>query len=111
MSFAAPQVTSPSAERRVLVAEMMTALLNPASVQLLGAPAGLSALDTPRAALQGPLVDCATQSHALLTALHRLAEDRMEQVRAARCLALSRSAPLGGRPCAFGGVVAALCCF
>lgn len=48
------QVSHPSAERRTLMAE------------LLGEVVGL--------------VDMGTQAHCLLTQLHRLAEDRLEQV-------------------------------
>ena len=54
------QASSPSTERRVLVAEQLHALLNP------GEPCAL--------------VDLAVTAHTLLPQLHRLAEDRMEQV-------------------------------
>ncbi|GAX73032.1 hypothetical protein CEUSTIGMA_g484.t1 [Chlamydomonas eustigma] len=57
------QVNSPSSERRTLMANLLGSLC--------------------------PRLDLAVQAHVLLTQLHRLAEDRIEQVREAAVLAVS----------------------
>jgi hypothetical protein len=74
------QLTSPSAQRRILVAEMITALLAPAAVQPLTAPGLGDSVLSGYGLGHAPLIDCTAQASVLLPALHRLAEVRMEQV-------------------------------